>query len=249
VKKGKKKTVKKAKPAPKKKVAKAKPKTTAAKPPKKEPETMERKALKVIASQLKEMGSDIRVLKSDTDEGLQKKVNEALQELPQGEALKKLEKVDPSKILPVLTDGCLGIFINLSDISCVQCGHAAQCASLFLKNLKGGMAVLDKALPPPVKLKPVTKYKSKRLCFVRDVANPNPTDDPYHDTINRVLKDQPETLGELRAIIEDDFDIESDEAFMKLVTSMRDPEEGILKLVEDLTEKNKAELIEAGYEL
>lgn len=225
----------------------------------KKEETMDRAALKAIVSQLKEMGSDIKVLKSDTDEGLQKKVNEQLHKIPTGEILKKLETVSPEKLVQVLKRDCLGIFIDLSDISCIRCKDAGKCAATFLSNVKGGMSVLAPAIPEAkndekkstekVKLKPVSRYEEDRLVFVRDVENPNPVGDPYHDTLQAVLDEQPDTLGELRAIVERDFDIESDGDFMKFVANMRDPVEGIIKLDVDLSEKNKVELRKAGVEI
>ncbi len=226
----------------------------------KKDETMDRAALKAIASQLKEMGSDIKVFKSDTDEALQKKVNEQLQQIPTAEILKKLETVQPEKLVSVLKRDCIGIFIDLSDVSCVRCKDAGKCAGEFLKNVKGGFTDLTNVLADSkndekkpaaakVKLKPVSRYEADRLVFVRDVKNPNPVGDPYHDTLQAVLDEQPETLSELRAIVERDFDIDGDGDFMKFVTSMRDPAEGIIKLDVDLSEKNKAELREAGVDV
>lgn len=222
-------------------------------------ETMDRSALKVIASQLKEMGSDIKVLKSDTDEMLQKKINEQLRAVPKPEILKKLDDVVPEKLVSVLKNDCIGIFIDLSDISCVRCKDAGKCASLFLQNVKGGFEHITKALPDkkedekPVvekaKVKPVSRYEPDRLVFVRDVKNPNPKGDPYHDTLQAVLDEEPSTLGELREIVERDFDLDSDSDFMKFVTSMRDPAEGIIKLDVDLSEKNKKELRAAGIDI
>lgn len=264
-----KKTTKKSKPAkktaPKKtaKKPKAKPAKKAAPPPapkqEKEVETMDRPALKVIVSQLQEMGSDIKVFKSDTDEALQKKVNEALKALPPPSVMQKLESIVPEKLITVLKKDCIGIFIDLSDISCVRCKDVGTCARQFLSNVKGEFGDIAKALPEAkteekpkaekTKIKAVTRYEEGRLVFVRDVKNPNPEGDPYHDTLQAVLDEQPETLGELRAIVERDFDIESDGDFMKFVTSMRDPAEGVIKLDVDLSEKNKAELRKAGVEI
>jgi hypothetical protein len=238
------KTVKKQKHVPK--TAKAKPE-----------ETMDRKALKAVVSQLKDMGTDIKVFKSDTDEALQKKINEALQKLPPPNVMKKLESIVPEKLVTILKRDCIGLFIDLSDVSCVRCKDSQTCITTFLKNVKDGARDLDKAMPDPepekveakVKITPVTKYKPGRLVFVRDVKNPNPKGDDYHNTLQNVLDNQPETLQELRAIVEEDFDIDSDGQFMKFVTSMRDPKEGIIKLDVDLSEKNKTELRNAGYDL
>jgi len=246
------------KPAKKVKAAKVPPQPEA-KPAKAKEETMDRSALKVIASQLKEMGSDIKVLKSDTDEQLQKKVNEQLQKMPKDDVLKKLETIVPDKLVQVLKRDCIGVFIDLADVSCVKCKDSAKCASLFLQNLKGGFSDLTKALPEKkveekstaekVKLKPVSRYEADRLVFVRDVKNPNAEGDQLHDTLQAVLDEQPGTLEELREIVERDFDLDSDGDFMKFVTSMRDPNEGVIKLDVDLSEKNKAELRKAGVEI
>lgn len=250
-----------------KKNSKSKKKTNAAKPnaakskatKKKTEETMDRATLKGIASQLKGAGSDIKVLKADTDEVLQKKVNNALQQLPSAEVVKKLESIDPNKLLNVLKRDCLGIFVDLSDVSCVSCKDVSQCVAKFIANLKGGMAGVEAAMvveekPAPkaeaaAKLTAVTRYEPKRLVFVRDRSNPNPKGDDYHDTLQRVLDEQPENLIELRRIIEEDFDFDGDADFMKFVTALRDPKEGIIKLDVDLTESNKAELREAGYKV
>lgn len=240
----------------------AKPKATKPKPAdkKKPEEIMDRATLKGIASQLKGAGSDVKVLKSDTDEALQKKVNEALQKLPSAEVLKTLESIDPNKLVNVLKQDCLGVFIDLSDVSCVRCPDAPRCVTKFVANLRGGMAGLQGAMAKDggeekkgaaavAKLTAVTRYEPGRLVFIRNVPNPNPEEDDYHDTIQRVLDEQPETLGELRAIVEEDFDLDGDGDFMKFVTALRDPKEGVIKLDVDLTEENKVALREAGYKV
>lgn len=235
-----------------------KPKQAKTKP--KPEETMDRPILVGLARMLKDAGSDMKALKSDTDEQLQKKVNEAIQQLPVPEIVKKLEAIDPNKLVAVLKRDCLGIFVDFSDVSCVRCPDAKQCVSKFIENLKGGMDDLKGAMPDDggkpkpdakaklrAKLPPVTRYEAKRLVFIRDVKNPNPEGDDYHDTIDSVLNEQPETLGELRAIVEKDFDFDGDGDFMKFVTALRDEKEGVIKLDVDLTEDNKVELRKAGY--
>jgi hypothetical protein len=222
-------------------------------------EIMDRSTLVGLARMLKGAGSDVKALKSDTDEQLQKKVNEAIQQLPSDEIVKKLEAVDPNKLVAVLKRDCLGIFVDFSDVSCIRCPDASQCVAKFIENLKGGMAELKGAMPDAkaetkldtktesAKISPVTRYEAKRLVFVRDVKNPNPKGDDYYDTIESVLDKQPETLGELRAIVEKDFDFDGDGDFMKFVTALRDKKEGVIKLDVDLSEDNKVELRKAGY--
>ena len=137
------------------------------KPGKKAPEEiMDRNSLKVIVSQLKEMGSDIKVFKSDTDEGLQKKVNEAIQKLPPPDMLKKLETVQPDALVSVLKKDCLGIFIDLSDVSCVRCIDSGTCAREFIKNLKGGFKVLDAALVPVDEPKKAKSSKAEKIVLL-----------------------------------------------------------------------------------
>lgn len=92
-------------------------------------------------------------------------------------------------------------------------------------------------------------YDPNAFVFVRDVKNPNPAGDDYHDTLQAILDEQPETMGELREIIERDFDLDSDGDFMKFVTSLRDPPEGIISLVEDLTEEHLTELRAGGVDV
>jgi hypothetical protein len=256
-----KKTVKKTKAKPtksaNKKPVKAKAKPT--KPAKKvEPEeTMDRKSLKSIVTHLKDAGVDIKVLKSDTDDALQKKVAEALQKLPPSDLIKKLEGLSPEKLLTVLKQDCLGIFIDLSDVSCVRCKDAVSCAKQFIGNLKGGFKNVQGATAEPPKEKAaakltviaVTKYKPSRLVFVRDRPNPNKKGSDYYDTIAAILKEEPSTLEELREIVERDFDIDSDLDFMKFVTAVRDPAEGVVKLDVDLSENDKKSLREAGYDV
>ncbi len=254
------KTTKKSK-RPKKANNAAKPKASKPKAAdkKKPEEIMDRATLKGIASQLKGAGATLKVLKSDTDEALQRKVNDALKALPSAEVLKKLESIDPDKLVNVLKQDCIGIFIDLSDVSCVRCPDASKCVTRFIENLKDGMKVAQGAMAEAAgqpeakkeaaKLAAVTRYEPKRAIFIRDVPNPNPEGDDYHDTIQRVLDEEPENLGELRAIVEDDFDLEGDGDFMKFVTAMRDPKEGILKLDVDLTEENKVALRKAGYDV
>lgn len=219
-------------------------------------EIMDRAVLKGIVGQLKAAGSDVKVLKSDTDEALQRKVNEALQRIPSEEVAKTLESIDPNKLVTVLKQDCFGLFVDFSDVSCVRCSDATACVTAFLKNmrkmpdLKNAMTDAEKPKAEPSKqAPPVTRYSPDRLVFVRDVQNPNPKGDDLHDTIRRVLDDQPETLGQLRAIVEEDFDLESDADFMKFVTALRDPKEGVIKLDADLSDADKVALRKAGYEV
>jgi hypothetical protein len=196
------------------------------------------------------MGSDIKVFKSDTEDMLQKKVNAELQKLPAPDVLKKLESIDPDKLVTVLKKDCFGIFIDLTDVSCIRCNDNSSCATAFIKNLKGEMKVVDAALPSKEKVASVTRYKPDRLVFVRDVPNPNPKkSDDLHDTSQAILDEEPGTLAELREIVARDFNTDDDDDFMEFVTTLRDPVEGIIKLDVDLTEKDKVELRKAGYEI
>lgn len=248
----------------KKATSKSKPKATKAtkmtktKAVKKPEEVMDRPILIGIARLLKGAGSDVKALKSDTDGELQRKVNDAIQRLPPAEVAKQLEAIDPDKLVNGLKLDCLGIFIDLTDPSCVHCPDAKSCAAKFIENVRGGFARVKGAASskpeakdeaPKPSVTPVTRYEASRLVFVRDVKNPNPEGDDLHDTIKRVLKDQPETLGELRMIVEDDFDLDGDGDFMKFVTALRDPKEGVIKLDVDLNDNDKAALRKAGYDV
>ena len=221
------------------------------------PEIMDRPTLIGITRLLKDAGSDVKALKSDSDSDLQKKLNDAIQRLPPAEVVKQLEAIDPNKLVGALKLDCLGIFIDLTDVSCVHCPDAKMCAGKFIENIRGGFAHVKgaetkpeaKAEAPKAGVTPVTRYEAGRLLFVRDVKNPNPKGDDYHDSIQRVLDEQPETLGELRAILEDDFDFDGDGDFMKFVTALRDPKEGVIKLDVDLSDKDKAALRAAGYDV
>lgn len=217
-------------------------------------EAMDRPTLKSIVSQLKSAGSDIVALKSDTDAQLQAKVNEALQGLPSVDVLAKLSSIDPNKLVTVLGRDCLGIFIDLTDVSCRRCADASSCVAQFIANMRGKFSDLDGARADPPKPSaaaglPVVKYSAGRAVFIRDVPNPNPKGDDYHDTIDAILTEEPGTLGELRAIVERDFELRSDADFMKFVDALRDPEQGVIKLDVDLSEDEKAELRAAGYDL
>lgn len=224
---------------------------------------MDRPTLLSITKELKLAGADLKALKSDTDEQLQKKVSDAIQVLPSAEILKKLESVDPNKLTKTLKLDCFGIFVDLRDVSCVRCPDAGKCVAKFVKNVREGFTVVGGAVtvveeqgpkalrvtPETIKLASVTSFQGSRAVFVRDVKNPNPKDDDYHDVIQRVLDEQPETLAEMRAIVEDEFDLEGDADFMRFVTMMRDPKEGVIKLDVDLAEKDKVALRKAGYEI
>jgi hypothetical protein len=225
-----------------------------------EEEIMDRPTLIGIARLLKGAGSDVKALKSDDDATLQRKVNEAIQQLPPAEVVKQLEALDPEKLVNTLKLDCLGIFVDFSDVSCVRCVDAKSCVAKFISNVQGGFAHLKGAAPSaeatkakvePVKagIVPVTRYEKNRLVFVRDVDNPNPKGDDYHDTFNSILAEQPETLEQLRDLVEEDFDFDGDGDFMKFVTAIRDPGEGIIKLDVDLTDKDKVALRAAGYDV
>lgn len=218
---------------------------------------IERPVLISIARLLKGAGSAVKAFKDDSDSILQKKLGEALQQLPPGEVTKRLEAIDPGKLVSDLKQDCLGIFIDFSDVSCVLCADVKACATKFIGNISGKFTfVKDVLVEAPVDkpsakrvIIPVTKYDAKRLVFVLDVKNPNPKDHDLHDTIQRVIDDQPENLGQLREIVEDEFDLDGDGDFMKFVTALRDPDEGVIRLDCDLSEENKAALREAGYSI
>src|SRR6185436_16030737 len=135
---------------------------------------------------------------------------------------------------------CLGIFVDLSDVSCTHCPDATACVGKFISNLRSGFSHVKSALGDD---------GPKPAVFIKDVPNPNPKGDDLHDTIRRVLKEQPETLGELREIMERDFDFDSDADFMTQVTAFRDPKDGVIKLDVDLSDADKAALREAGYDV
>lgn len=222
--------------------------------------TMDRSQLKAIATILKAAGSDIKVMKSDDDVTLRRKVGEAIVDLPPLEISKKLDALDPVKMTNVLKVDCLGVFIDINDVSCFRCVDVGQCVSAFVKNLRDGFSHLDSAVvvvdaaKPPSKTDPKTgdpivEYDAKRAVFIRDVKNPNPKGDDLHDMIQRVLTTLPETLGQLRAIVEQEFDLDGDSDFMEFVTAMRDPKEGVIKLIEDLDDDDRSALKEAGYKI
>lgn len=232
--------------------------TKSSKSTKKPEETMDRPTLIGIARLLKGAGSDVKAFKSDSDEALQKKVNDAIHRLPTPEVIKQLEAIDPNKLVNVLKRDCIGIFVDFSDVACVRCPDAKACVTAFVGNLKGGFARLgeiasDKPAAAPATSKPgvvpVTRFEADRRVFIRDVENPNPEGDDYHDTIQRVLDEQPENMAELRAIVEQDFDFDGDGDFMKFVTALRDPKEGVVKLDVDLSDKDKVTLRKAGYDV
>jgi len=221
-------------------------------------ETMDRAALRSIVSQLKSAGGDIKVFKSDTDDVLQRRVNDAIQALPSDEVLARLEAVDPVKLVAVAKRDCLGIFVDFRDISCVRCPDAVKCASTFIANLRSGFRDLPDSVRSPLvatkeeapEKKPgILKYDPKALVFVRDVKNPNPKGDEYHDAFQRILDEQPETMVEVKKILEEDFDFDDDSDFMKFIAALRDPKQGLIKLVTDLTDKDRAVLRDAGYSI
>lgn len=216
---------------------------------------IERSMLISITRLLKGAGSGVKALKSDSDIVLQNKVGDALQQLPSGDAAKRLEAIDPGKLVKDLKKSCIGIFIDLRDVSCVLCADVEDCAAKFIDNARTGFASVKGAesSPPPDKVPakrvivPVTKYDAKRQVFVLDVSNPNPEGNDFHHTIQRVLDEQPTCFRQLRRIVEADFDLEGDGDFMKFVTTLRDPDEGVIRLDCDLSDDNKAALREAGY--
>ena len=237
----------------------SKPKAKKTKVAAKQPEeTMDRKTLIGIARLLKGAGSEVKALKSDADLALQKKLNEAIQKLAPPDVIKLLESIDPGKLVNGLKQDCLGIFVDLSDVSCTHCPDVTACVGKFIGNLRGGFSHVKGALgddgPKPAAaakqaVVPVTRYEAKRAVFIKDVPNPNPKGDDLHDTIRRVLKEQPETLGELREIMERDFDFDSDADFMTQVTAFRDPKDGVIKLDVDLSDADKEALRAAGYDV
>lgn len=232
-------------------------------------EIMDRTALKAIASQLKEAGADIKVLKIDTDDSLQKKVNEALHALPSADTTTQLDSIIPEKLQTVLKRDCLGVFIDLSDVSCIRCTHVQTCVRDYLSNLLNGDKLLalkpamagsaveelkkttkessTSAAEPPKKAKPAKlTYEPDRVLFVKNMKHPNPKKSAGYDTIQAILDEVPGTMSEMREIIDRDFE-QTDKEFITFLNSLR--EVGMIKLVIDLSEENKAELRAAGFEI
>lgn len=239
---------KKATKAKAKKVTKAKPAKKRAAPKKaaKQPEeTMDRKALKEVASQLKAMGSDLKVLKSDSDEQLQKKVNDALHALPAPEVVAKLESIQPDKLVTVLKRDCLGVFIDLSDVSCVRCKDNAACVKEFLKNVSGGMEALKPAMPKAADEDDEVElsYQPKRLVFVMDVKNPEKKGSDFYDVNQKIIDNGVDTMKAIRDIIEEEFD-QTDDEYLQTLVALR--EDGVLKFDFDLNDNDKKELRAAG---
>lgn len=239
---------KKATKAKGKKTTKAKPakKRAAPKAAKQPEETMDRKALKEVASQLKAMGADLKVLKSDSDAQLQKKVNDALHAMPAPEVLAKLESVQPDKLVTVLKRDCLGVFVDLSDPSCVRCKDNTQCVKEYLKNLSGGMESLRGAMPAAADADEEVElsYQPKRLVFVLDVKNPEKKGSDFYDVNQKIIDNGVDTMKAIRKIIEEEFE-QTDDEFLQTLVALR--EEGVLKFDFDLTDKDKTELRAAGY--
>jgi hypothetical protein len=229
-------------------------------------EIMDRTALKAIASQLKEAGADFKVLKIDTDDSLQKKVNEALHALPSAGVATQLDSIIPEKLQTVLKRDCLGVFIDLSDVSCVRCTHVQTCVRDYLSNLNGdkllalkpamvGQVVEESktvvkrastsAADVPKKPAKIT-YEPDRVLFVKNMKHPNPKKSAGYDTIQAILDEVPGTMSEMREIIDRDFE-QTDKEFITFLNSLR--EVGMIKLVIDLSEENKAELRAAGFEI
>lgn len=257
-----KKTKRQKKSAGKAKPSAKKTKRAVAKPAKKV-ETMDRKALKAVAAQLKDAGVELKVLKSDDDTTLQKKVNDALQKLPPADIVSKLESIDPTKLLPVLQRDCVGLFVDFSDVSCVRCKDVPTCVREFIKNVTGGGIVqLAPAMKTEEKKKPKTEekkpsadeeetevelgYEPKRAVFISNVKNKNKKGDDFYDTVQAILDEVPENMKQLRKIIARDFE-QDDNEFLESLLSLRD--DGIVKLDFDLSDDDKKELRAAGYDV
>jgi predicted transcriptional regulator len=231
------------------------------KPNQKKVEIMDRAALKAIASQLKDAGSSIKVFKTDTDDALQLKVNESIQQIPSAVVSAQLNDISPVKLVTIKRD-CFGVFIDFSDVSCVRCTHAQTCVREYLNNIsdaKGGnlvslklaMSTVDEqkqetpAAAAPKKQKKVT-YEPDRYVFVKNMKNPNKKGTDEHAVLQAILDEVPGTMSELREIIARDFD-QTDKEFLTFLTALRDV--GTVKLDVDLTDENKAELRAAGFEI
>ena len=207
--------------------------------PKKDHNVMSRDELKKIAKQVKEAGSDLKVLKKDDDATLQRKVNEALHGLPSAEVVKKLESIDPDKLVNVLKKDCIGLFIDLADVSCRLCGDVQTCATRYLANLKGDLGGYKRAEYPKL---PVVEWDPGARIFVLDVDNPLRKTDESYPVVQAVIDESPETLGELRKIFERDWEL-SDAEFVETLASFRDPDDGqVLKCIPDLTKDDVQQL-------
>ena len=219
---------------------------------------MDRVSLKAIVKQLKDAGSSIKVLKSDTDEILQNKLNDTLQKLPTEEISKQLESLVPEKLQKILKRDCLGVFIDLSDVSCTRCADVQTCVREYITNCKGdGIAKVvsllapapapaPAAAPAAVKREKKIVYDPDRLVFIKNMKNPNPKSDPSYKMLSAILDDVPSTMSELHEIVARYYD-QTDEDFLALIKSLRAV--GMIKLDVDLSEENKAELRAAGVEI
>lgn len=114
--------------------------------------------------------------------------------------------------------------------------------------VSGGARKVEKA--EAAKTKPAKKanfaYDPKALVFVEKVKNPNPKGDDCHDTIQAILDEVPDTMSELREIIEREWETEDDD-FKEWIDGLH--KEGVIKLVKDLTEEDRRELRAGGVDV
>jgi hypothetical protein len=227
---------------------------------------MDRKTLKAIVADLKTAGADIKVLKSDDDDALRRKVNETLAALPSPEVLAKLEAINPQKLGVVLGQpDCLGLYIDLRTVDCMVCEDNAACVKKYLENLKGDFSMFTAAMEdiktetaaaavtkgviaavmtqPAVRGKPIRqkriKYDAKRAIYVMDIENPNTRESDEYEMLQSVLDQVPRTLKQLRALAEEHYEYKTEEDFVEeCVVQLRDI--GMIKFWEDLADDERA---------
>lgn len=148
-------------PAKKKKEeeAKASPTATVEKTPvdyaKLDLKNLDRKSLKAVIMELHGAGVTVKVpfgddgqprVKKMEDHELLRAVSTAINSLPSPETIQALERIDPSKLTPLLKQDCIGIYVDLTTPECLACPDKHTCTKKFIENLKGNFKVFKDAM-------------------------------------------------------------------------------------------------------
>ncbi len=200
-------------------------------------EKMDRRSLKGSIEELRKAGVTIEYDSADDNTVLRKKLADGLDKVAATpKALEILSTIDQGSV-----KGCIGVFINLKAVGCLTCPDKKTCLEQFMENLDNDFSTLKKAddraaveeqvketltseeeIPvKPTKTKKAKgfkgttiKYDAKRLIYIPENAkNPTQKSDPQYVFFKAYLDERtmPETVGELRALITDHFEVSDEE--------------------------------------
>ena len=177
---------------------------------------LRRLSRKTLVGIAKDFG--LKTLKSHSDDDVRKAIAVQMTKAPKD--LDTLwQGIDPTKL-----EDCVGVFLDLTNVTCLSCPSQAACLKNFKANVRDNFESVRKKAPrggdtgkkkPEVKASPKNAAKGKYQvtqkidCFAIDKLSKK---SDYYDLVNAVMDQIPETIGELSGIVLAHFEPEKNTA-------------------------------------